>query len=71
MDEMKIRSALMKSVISKLLTGAVKKATGADCEVWFNPDDDIRLSVADGGVTLHVNADIKADTGILKHFGLF
>ena len=55
-DEMKICTGFMKSMVSKIISGALKRKTGCNVTVQLN---DLNAKVKDGKA--HVHLDIDAE----------
>lgn len=58
MDEMRIRTGLMKSLVGKLVARKIKKATGYKVKIDLH---DLQVTVIDGvaHVTLNVDAEMN------------
>lgn len=57
MDSMSIGSRILQRVLTRAIVKAVKSKIGVDADIKFN--DPIRFNYdEDGGVRLHVNADV-------------
>ncbi len=54
MDEMRIQSKLMTGMISKIVRSVLCKKTGIDIDICLN---DIRVTVTDGKVKAHLDAN--------------
>lgn len=55
-DEMKIRTGFMRGMVSKVISGALKRKMGCNVTVQLN---DLNANVKDGKA--HVHLDIDAD----------
>lgn len=71
MDEMKINSKFMRTVVSKLIKMALKKKLGYEVDVKI---EELNATVIDGKAHVHLNADAELEknelTKILKTVGL-
>ncbi len=56
MDEMRIRTGLMKSLVGKLIAKKVKKATGYKVKIDLH---DLQVTVIDGVAHLTLNVDAE------------
>ncbi len=71
MDEMKIGSKFMKTLVAKLVKRTVKKKTGYDVDIQLN---EFTASVTDGTARVHLSVDAELNkdelTKILSAIGL-
>ncbi len=71
MDEMKIESRFMTSIISKLITLAIRKKFGYDVKLNLN---EVNATVIGGKSHVHLDVDAELDkdelTKILKDIGM-
>ncbi len=71
MDELKIGSKFMKSVISKVIRMAVRKKYGYEIDIRI---EELNAVIIDGKAHIHLNADADMNkdelTKILKSTGL-
>ena len=71
MDEMKIQTTFMKSLISKIISGKLKKKLGHNCDVKVH-----NLCAVNNGdrTAISIALDLEADTTdlpkILEHLGI-
>ena len=65
MDEMalKIRTKLMKSVVSKLITKSIYKKYGYKVDIQL---DDLDINVVNGETTINSNVSVKIDGETFK-----
>lgn len=56
MDEMKIKSAFMTGLISKVLKKMLKRKLGVDIDICLN---EVVVSVVDGKTHAHIDADCE------------
>ena len=56
MDEMKIKSAFMTGLISKVLKKMLKRKLGVDIDICLN---EVSVSVVDGKTHAHIDADCE------------
>lgn len=70
MDEMKIKSAFLKAIVSKIIKKSIKRKTGANVDVHL---EDLDIVVIDGKAKVHLeaNAVIEKDdlTRIVNNMG--
>ena len=71
MDELKIRTPLVKALISRILKSVLKKNLGCDIDVMLN---DLSVTIRDGKAHFCVNAEgsigVSDISRILKKSGL-
>lgn len=71
MDEMKIGSKFMKTLVAKLVKKTVKKKTGYDVDIQLN---EFTATVTDGTAHIHLSVDAELNkdelTKILSAIGL-
>ena len=71
MDEMKIGSKFITSIISKLASALINKKVGDDIKLKLN---EVNATIADGKTHVHldIDADLEKDelVKILKNIGL-
>ena len=64
-DELKISSKLMRTMISKLLSKMECKKLGYKADIHLN---ELRVSISDQVAHIHINADAEMDTKEFKKF---
>lgn len=62
MDEMRIITPFMKTIVSKLIKRAIKKSTGHEIDVQLN---NFRATSIDGNVKLSMSVDATIDKDVL------
>ena len=71
MDEMRIRSKLMRGLIGKTASKSIRSKTGYDVDIALN---EVEATVEDGTVHLHLSVDANLDKGefdkLIKTIGL-
>lgn len=58
MDELKLKSTFMKTMLTKLLSKAIQKKYGYKIDILLN---DLDVKIVDGEAHLHVDADLEID----------
>lgn len=63
MDEMKIKSSLMRGLVAKIFTRIIKKNTGVDVKLYINNLD---IKIVDDAAYLNLNIDGEMDKQQLR-----
>lgn len=65
MDELKIKSKFMNTIVSKLISMAIRKKFGYKIDLQIN---DVEVTVVEDKAHVHLNADAEIDTNEFKKF---